>query len=265
MDATAVLEAKASGDLAPILEVLRDQEFLYANLHHDAQARTLALSVQRKFPPRKGNWVLEARGVGGKTIRRQANSASETLKDITYDPEKGEVVLHCVLDEIRLSVDSLDLRATYFDPEAGKKKLRFEDLPESFRKEVQQQRDAEESERLRLRAMRRSLWIKGAVGGGALALFLGALQAIAAEGRLWVDFLLLPAMGFGTMYACLRTRRDRLSASLYNGLPGMFGLMAGLTVINQGSLMIVFCGGLILIAGPQVIVLWIRGEEADLD
>lgn len=247
-------------DLDRVLEVVRDQEFKVSEIRRDAAKGFVDFLFARRFPPHKGNWLLRIPWVRAWRFRQDPNHDRETLKEIRWDAKERTLKFRCVLDEYEAVVDRLDLRLGRLD-EADAAKVTFDKLPEWLKAEVREKDAAMEAEYGRVRTVRRGLLVKGAAAMAAFSLLLGAVQVVAGGGRPAVDFALLPLVTGGAAWLCLATGRDQLTACLVIGLPAFLAMCAAMSVLQHGTALIAFCGGLLHMVAAQILMIWIRGER----
>ena len=271
-----VVEAKKAEELGGIVEVLRDQEFRYADLSHDSRARSMELFVRRKSPPRKGWWLLEIRGVREWNADHRGHHGTDTVKFVFYDPGAHRLTLRCGQDEIHVVVDSLELRLSLMDGEPPRRTVGMEGMPAWFQEEVRQAKEEKAAVQTQ-RSKTRSgiLWI--AVAGGALfTLFTGLF--------LDANFLALlvaaPLFGGGSVLLLQKMRASPQLAGPIYGVASLVGcLLAGLpnayakhadsplgsveAMAYEGlpNLLTVTLSILFLTCWGMFVFMWIRGRE----
>jgi len=247
-------------DLERVREVIREQEFLISEIRHDAKHGFVDLVFRRKFPPHKGTWLLRIPWVSAWRVKRGAPHDRETLKEFLWDARSRTLKFRCVMDEYEAVVERLDLRLARAEG-ADPAKLKYEDLPEWLRKEIEARQDASESEHIRVKGVDRDLVRKGALSVAAASLFLGSIQFLAGTGRPIVDFALLPATTGTAAWIALKTGRDQHTTCVLIGFPALALMLAAPTVLHQGTLAIAFCGALIHFVVGQALIVWIKGER----
>jgi hypothetical protein len=252
--------ASTREDLDRVHEVVRDQEFLVSEIRHDAKHGNVDLVFHRKFPPHKGTWLVRIPWVGSWRVRQGKPHDRETLKELQWDERSRTLRLRCLMGEYDAVVERLDLRLARVEA-ADPTKVKYEDLPEWLRKEIEERRDASENEQIRVRTVSAELVRKGAFSMAAFSLVLGAIQATAGMGRPVVDYVVLPLVTGTAAWFALKTGRDQHTTCFLVGAPAFATMLAALTVLHQGTLMIAFCGALMHFAAAQALVVWMKGER----
>jgi hypothetical protein len=252
--------ASTREDLDRVRDVLLEQDFLLSEIRHDPKHGFVDLVIRRKFPPHKGTWLLRIPWVSAWRMKRGAPHDRETLKELSWDGKSRTLRLKGVMDEYDAVVERLDLRLARVEA-ADPAKVKYEDLPEWLRKEIEERRDASESEQIRVQGVTRGLALKGTLSVAAFSLFLGTIQVVVGLGRPVMDFAVLPLVTGTAAWIALTTGRDQHTTCYLIGFPGIAVMLAALTALHQGTLMIAFCGGLLHFVAGQVLVVWIKGER----
>ena len=239
-------------EIPGVMEILKDQVFRLEDVRHDAASRTLQIFFPKKFPPRKGLWLLQVKGVRSWVVQRTGKHETDTLRAIEWDGSRRRLSFACVLDRMEAEVDDLDLRLGRLDRDEPAK-VTLKDLPEWFQREVAEEKERRRQEFARVVKVRKDVAWKAAACGAVLTAVLGL-----ASGTSPLVALLIGPLLAGTLaWYCLHARLSPQSAAVFYGLPG-----GAIFVLGGANHLYMFFAALLQMTLGMVMVLWLRDEQS---
>ena len=245
---TTRFTASRKEDLKPFLDRMVDQQVRFADISHRPQEKAVDILFERVFPPDRGTWALRIAGVRSWQAEHQANHETDTFEDlrIAVEDQGAKVVIRCVLDQFTAVVDRVDLRLVRLgaDPPA---KVQYRDLPEWFRREVQEKHNEALREEQRIHAVGTKIRLRAAAAGTALPFVLGLIT-----GGQWFFLLLACALlGGGIAWILAGSRSSYLPRGI------VYGLAATAACFAAGAWEGLFFTPLILVTLGVVTMIWV--------
>jgi hypothetical protein len=247
-------EASTPAGFPALLEVVAGEEFPCDALAPQGPERAVRLLFHRRYPPRKGVWLLQVTGV--EEWRREARGihAADTLKALRWDAATRTLSVECVMDVFRARVARLDLRLARLDRDEPAK-VTAADLPEWLKQELRQKEEERLAEHARAAGARAETARRAAAWGAGLGSALAFLNAA----PWWTYLVAAPLLVAITSATAVRARLVPQAGAFWIGLPG-FALAVATT--GHVTMLPAFSVGLLHMALGVVLLLWLRDEES---
>jgi hypothetical protein len=248
------LEATSASAFPALLEVVGGEEFPCDALGPEGPERAVRLLFHRRFPPRRGVWLLQVTGVEEWSREARGVHAADTLKSLRWDAKSRTLTVECVMDVFRARVTRLDLRLARLDRDEPAK-VTAADLPEWLKAELRQREEERLAEHARAAGAKAETVRRAAAWGAGLGTVLAFLNAAP-----WWTYLgaarVLVALVSAT---AVRARLVPQAGAFWIGLPG-FALSVATT--GHATMLPAFSVGLLHMALGVVLLLWLKEEES---
>jgi hypothetical protein len=248
------LSATTEAGIPTLLEVVAGEEFPSADLRPDPADRAVRLRFRRRFPPRKGEWMLQVSGVREWRRETRGVHATETLKALRWNGRTSTLEIEGVLDRWFAKVDRLDLLLARLDDDAPPV-VTAADFPPWLKEEIARRAEERAAEIERATAVKGETVRKGAAWGAGLGLVLAFLNAA----PLLLGLTLVPGATALATALSVKYRLPAQAGAFSIGLP-CFALHVATT--GHDSMLPAFSCGLLSMAVGVAMLIGLREDES---